>query len=209
MSTQSEASVQWNSIATSTSPGLLESVILPLSPVCSQTPDALRSPFLSPASVSERSAIFSAICTSALPPPPPSPQVPFSGIRYAEFLRFSLLLKRNRSDEAQRFLVAFPALSTFKIGKSVLLSSIEAYLVARRDQKYETPTEGGRRLAGKVIRTSPEAKISEADVGNGVRRFSETEGGTGDVSWMNKGRDQRSLPHEECCMCGCKAGRLG
>jgi hypothetical protein len=179
--------------------------VLSFSHFHSHTPDTRRNPFLSPGSVSERSAIFSVISTSALPLPPPSPDIPFSGIRYAEFLHFCLLVKRNQGNEAQKLLDAFPALVTFKIGKAVLLSSIEAYLVARRDQKYESPAEGAR-LVGKVIRTSPEAKL---ELGNGVRRFSETEGTAGDVSWMNKGKGQHPTSHDECCMCGCKGSRLG
>jgi hypothetical protein len=84
------------------------------------------------------------------------------------------------------------------------LLSIEAYLVARRDRKYETPAQG----KGVAVRTSPEVKISESDV-NGVRRFSETEGPAGDMSWLAKGKGIQKMDHSECCMCGCKAGRLG
>jgi hypothetical protein len=151
------------------------------------------------------------ISTSALPPPASSPETPFSGIRFAEFLRFCLLLKRNQSNEAQRFIDAFPALSKLNLTKTHLLVSIEAYLVARRDKKYEAPTTGKGIGSGGAMRTSPEVKISESDV-NGVRRFSETEDPAGDMSWLGRGKEQgnqKMIAHPECCFCGCKAGRLG
>lgn len=106
-------------------------------------------------------------------------------------------MKRNQNSESQPFVTAFPSLSNLKITKSFLLSSIEDYLVARKNKKYELPGQGGH-----PIRTAPEAEVETR-----VRRFSDTEAEK-DMSWFPKDNHD-SDGHPEWCFCGCHAGRLG
>lgn len=116
-------------------------------------------------------------------------------------------MKRNENDEAKKFHTAFPSLSNLNINKKTLVSSTEAYLIARRDHKFETMVQKG--LFAMNVTISPET-VKSVQTDDKVRKFSvnETGGVGGDYSWA-KEKTTQVTTHSECCFCGCKTGRLG
>mmetsp|Transcript_12964 Transcript_12964/g.19527 ORF Transcript_12964/g.19527 Transcript_12964/m.19527 type:complete len:579 (-) Transcript_12964:200-1936(-) len=170
------------------------------------TPDPTAT-MLPPNSATERANLFAAVCLTNSS----------AGLKYQDFLRMMVTLKRGKKDEVKEYHDAMPALAEFSPSRATLAKSTERYLIARKQGRFEQENSPFPLSAPKRRRSS-EGSRKYSTVTDEVQEFDDesavsvgkTLSSLSDTPWFKRqvtfttGPNGEVVEHSLCCMCGCR-----
>ena len=174
-------------------------------------------PDLVPSAIQMRNAIFAAVCTNCK-----------YALCYQDYLHFFTTFRKNPTEDQRKYSTIMPPLDGLNLTRKVLSSTIEKYLLARKEGKYERESSTraiqlsrANAAAPKVVPTMRDDNQSRQG-GDEVICFDDCshshEEEVADrsstdaaLSWFG-GKGQKYtvglngevVEHDECCMCGCR-----